>query len=336
MRLFLLHSLFICLAFTSCHEHNNSNSNKTASKVPVKLEYIPNVSLGHKNEISIEINYEDSNAPILIEAAEYIKGDLFLIGPTKEGADQTPLFEPPFDLRFKLKKFLAAMKIGEKEWSMNSEEAGTLSEDQFLKFDPQLNNPFILHFNDNYNLTLNPKEWLPILGHETESILPFLQKILSELFQYSFVLAGKDLIEGETYSDTKDNRDYQRLLDFKLAYTVTEINDEEITASIVGNSSLQSFKFNIPADAASVYLGMAQGKNLENNGNINDSSSSINEPFVVEISMDGKSQGQGVWQRNNGLISHIRNEINCLFTVKLNDTELPPIKVKLIHEIQTR
>ena len=255
-----------------------------------RLQYLPNTPTTMEHQIRMSLDQSLPNLNLHLEATQTLTMEATIIG---EQSDM-PILQPPLEMRVSIKDYDAALTVDDHTMTFSTKNPQTsiyLAEIKELR-----DKPFTLTFNAEGKL-INSSDTLKALMKE----LPLIGKMQTgdlgkNLTVFLFPLAGKDLEVGKTY--TVEGVDY----------TITNVNDQDITASVERQQSPQEISLLIPPTLP-----------VEKNGK-------------ESITLSSYMQGTVTWNRNNSLVHHFQTTSQYKGELALGEWSWP-VTFTIIHTL---
>lgn len=247
----------------------------------VRLQYLPGVTLKHNCNITFSIKELQPGLNINSQAKQKIE---FLTSISSDHLD-IPITQPPLTLNFTLKNLSVDLVTNKVSRIFDTKNPNSLI---FKQVSEIIDKPIPLHFGPGFVMENSP---------EIENLLkkfPLLRNLrpeffLAQLFEPLFALAGKDLTVGTKFQHKIPN-DAVSPLPSILNYQVTEINDQDISATFDGKIEQKLLSLTIPFK-------------------LNDRQEKI------EVVLSGTQKGEIHWNRKNALLYNLKT--NFLYSALL-------------------
>ncbi len=277
-----------------------------AQETGVRLKYVPQVTVAHRNEVIVEIEQTEEKDPICVDASQTFRADLTLQSKTGEGLNAS-ILQPPADVTFVLKRYYADLILCDKEFVFDSSRPDENSQAEFAQIPKLVDRPVNLHFENAFQVQVENPEVQQLLSGSSLLQGLKIEPVLGELFQHLFVLAGKDLVNGAKYhAQTANGSAFKQPM--ALDYTITSITPLDVSANISGKMDKQSM---------TLVEGEASGQDKIS--------------YVYSCTV----KGQVSWSRSNALIYQLKNEYLLQGKVKIGKKEYP-LQIKIRHGVETR
>jgi len=243
----------------------------TSAEKTARLQYLPDLPVHITSEVTLDIHQSLPGLSLATRGNQRLEAMLTV---SAEHSD-LPIFQPPFHLSFVLKSLQINLRANDEDISFDSKQ--TDSSIYLSQVSKMVDRPIQLHFGDEFKLE-NHSEELQQMVKE----LPLLQEInpeslLIELFSHLFALGGQELTVGKTFQ-----RDFSELsipsFPDQIEYTVTDIDDYDIYATIKGKIEKQALQLK----------GLVQ---------INDK-----QQDLVGVNLSGTMNGKVKWNRDNAML----------------------------------
>ncbi len=235
-----------------------------------KLHYLPNIPVQLESELKIDITQSLPGLSLSTKGNQKFAADLTM----QNFQSELPIAAPPFVLKFVLNHLDIALQANDEELNFRSDKlGGSLYLNQLSNL---IDHPVYLQFDKDFLLAADNVEL-----RQAAAQLPVLSEInpaniLAELFLHLFAAGGRDLYVGKVIE--KDISEWQiPSLPKIVAYTISEIDDYNVYASISGSLEKQT---------------------LELDGKVNWGGSSKQ----VQASLSGEMFGKIRWNRDNAML----------------------------------
>lgn len=278
--------------------------------VAVQLQYLPAVPVQHTSKLAFELEEPLPILKLSTKGHQLLKFELTL----NDSGKALPLTKLPLSLTLKLKDLFIFLDINGMELTIDPR--GKKTSVPLIQLAQLLDKPMAFNVNSN-GLLVEEGDTLKAIFKQYPALKELqLDLILNELFSPVFSLCGEELEIGKKFQKMIASNS-AHLVPSSFAFTVTDINEQEITASMEGEISPKMVAF---------------------------------APFMTEdsaadqkmqVSVSGRSQGTISWKRSNALLYSLNNQYHyqaevvlgsLRFTMQMNishsswTNELSPLK----------
>lgn len=252
-----------------------------AADPAVRLQYLPGVTVKHNCTMTFSLKELQPGLNINSQAKQKME---FLTSISSDHLD-IPITQPPLTLNFTLKNLSVDLVTNKVSRIFDTKNPNSLMIKQVSEI---IDKPIPLHFGPEFVMESSP---------EIENLLkkfPMMRKLrpeffLAQLLEPLFALAGKDLAVGTKFQHKTPN-DAISPLPSVLNYQVTEINDQDVSATFDGKIEEKLLSLTIPFK-----LNDRQEK--------------------VEVVLSGTQKGEILWNRKNALLYNLK--ANFLYSALL-------------------
>lgn len=234
----------------------------------VELTFLPNKTVKQESTLTIELQQYLPSVRLNATMEQKLLADVKIVDRS-----DLPVSRPPINMLFTLRDLSVHLSANDKEAEY---EVNKPSTSLFLaEIHDMIDEPIKLRFDDQFRL-MSDTPGLVQLSKE----LPILsqvhpQSLIEELFQHQFALAGRSLEQGKSY--TIDFDDMVGVQPHSITYTVIDINDKEIIATMKGE---------IPTSSMNMEVEIPIGDVMHD---------------VVRFVINGEFSGTVRWSRSNAL-----------------------------------
>lgn len=295
MKTFLV---FICCLFTA-------NGVYSAEK-KAQLQYQPNLPVHLTSLLTLDFSQSLPGLSFTTKGKQTLEADLTL----SHGKERVSVIQPPFNLSVLLKGLRMDVQANDEKFSFDSSvRTGSAYVNQLAEL---INRPIELSIGDEFLITHEN----PLLKKTIQS-LPILQEIpiegfLEELLFPLFAVAGKELLVGQVIERNFNGWGLASLPQ-KMVYTITEIDDYHVFATVEGEIKKHLFEL--------------QGK-VETDEE---------EASSVKASLSGVVKGNVKWNRDNALLHSLVLEYSYVARFQLAEWEwLMHITLKLDNQTKLK
>lgn len=257
----------------------------------VKLQFLPNVPVTQTDEVNIEMHQTLPGFKLDAKSKQVFQTEMKIIS-------DLPVAQPPLNLLITVKDVSIDMNINDTPFAYKTKEGDSAQSEEGAQLSKVVNRPINLRFGEKFKMEdKNPEldklmEQLPVLEE-----LNF-DEVLKEIFMYMFALSGKDLQVGTT-SIIEIPTEFGTNVPLIVTATVSKIDDTAVYANFVGNLNA----VDVP---------------MENEIVLPD-----NKTEKVTMSVSGKFNGTGKWNRENALLHDIQTQFDISGKVKASGLEWP-------------
>jgi hypothetical protein len=268
----------------------------------VELTFLPNKPVQQKSQLTIHLQQYLPSIRLNATMEQKLTADVSIV----ERSD-LPVSQPPINILFTLKDLTIDLRANDKEASYQVNKPNT---SLFLaEIQDMIDEPIKLRFDDHFRLKpdtiglVQLSKELPILSQ----IHP--QSFIEELFQHQFALANRQLEVGKTYT-IKINEGVG-IKPTSIAYSVIDINKDEIVAEMKGN---------IPPIIIDMPIEIPIGDVLYD---------------TVHLTVDGEFSGEVRWSRKNALLYTLKVATTYRGVYQIADWEWT-MDLDIHHQVDTQ
>lgn len=245
----------------------------------IQLQYIPSVLVQQTNNLTFELEEPLPLLNLKTKGQQNLKFDFIL----KDNGKNQPLSQLPLALILKLKEFFVFLNINGVELTVDA--SGKKSSIPLIQLEQLLDKPMLFVVNSKGHLIEEGDSFKKVFKEQPAlKDLPF-ELFLNEIFFPIFALCGEELEVGKKFE--KDTfTDPSHSLPATVTFTITEINDQEIIASIEGVTASKRL-------ALEAFLNQHEESEKK-----------------MEMTLSGSMKGTISWKRNNALLYTLNNHYN--------------------------
>jgi hypothetical protein len=256
--------------------------------IAVYLQYLPAIPVQHTSKLTFEVQESLPILNLTSKGHQLLKFDLIL----KDDGKNKPLVKLPFALTLKLKDLFVYLNINGIELTIDPR--GEKVSVPFVQLAQLLDKPMQFIIDPHGFLVADGDTFKTIFKQQPALKGLSLELLLNEMFFHLFSLCGEELTLGKKLKKATLPDPYHSLPP-EITYTITEINDEEIQASMEGSITPKTIAFetSLNADAE---------KNQK-----------------VEMKLSGETKGTISWKRSNALLYTLNNQYHYQAEVTFGD-----------------